>query len=401
MKQFVGIDMSKSSHCIYIMNESGDKINQLKIKNDLEGFNQLKNLLNDSYEIHIGMECGNGLLFEFLSQFHFKIYSINPKIISRFKETFWVSKSKNDWRDAEGIANYLRLYSYRIRPFTVDSSNVALLRNYCGVYNRLLDTQNNLINRLISVLGNYLPLYLDLFSSHCIPILWKMIIQYPTLKQLKQAKTVDMKQFLHQNFYRNKKYVEKLLEIIKSYQCYTKSETEMALSFEAVLLAENLLQLSEKIKEIISLMNSILITHNLGNIFLSIPGAGVVIASHLLALFGDNYDRFRHYNDAQSYFGTAPYLYQSGNYCKVMMRKACNKMGKRVFYQLAFCSLTQCDWARKHYDALRKRGKINSVALRALSNKWVKIAFSMWKNQKLYDPLLWDIDHNNSADKIA
>jgi len=34
----------------------------------------------------------------------------------------------------------------------------------------------------------------------------------------------------------------------------------------------------------------------------------------------------------------------------------------------------------------RSRGKKHSVALRALSNKWVKIVFAMWKSGKAYDP---------------
>jgi hypothetical protein len=50
----------------------------------------------------------------------------------------------------------------------------------------------------------------------------------------------------------------------------------------------------------------------------------------------------------------------------------------------AFSSLRFCRWAREYYDMQRKREKTNSVAIRALSNKWVKGIFSMWKNETEY-----------------
>jgi hypothetical protein len=50
----------------------------------------------------------------------------------------------------------------------------------------------------------------------------------------------------------------------------------------------------------------------------------------------------------------------------------------------AFSSLQFSKWARDYYDKQRKLGKRHSVAIRALSNKWLKIIFSMWKNEQIY-----------------
>jgi transposase len=400
MKLFVGIDLAKASHCICIMDENGKKIKQLKIKNDQKGFDILYEILKNN-EVLIGLEKGHGFIIEFLKNKNMKLYSINPRIIKRFKETYWVSGSKDDWRDSEAIANYLRMYHERLRPLLSDSKEVELIRDYCEVYNRMTESQVQLTNRLIYVLENYFPLYLSLFSNNTVEILLKMILRFPKWNELINVSKKEFSEFLKDNFYRNPIYIDRIFEKIKNYKQVVSEETDKALSFEACYLAESLLKLSEKLKMLVSEMENILSDHKLGGIFSSIPGAGTVIASHLLAIFGDNYERFKHYNEAQSYFGTAPYLYQSGNYCKVMMRRACNKMGRRTFYQLAFCCLTKCLWAKKYYSELRKRGKKNAAALRTLSNKWVRIVFSMWKNNKQYDPQRFEIAEQIELSKIA
>lgn len=401
MTWFVGIDMSKFSHCVCIMDESGRKIKEIKISNDYEGFSKLSEMIQGADQVLMAMEKGHGTIVDFFRNRGVFLYSINPKIIKRFKETLWVSGSKDDWRDAEAIAHYLQNYHDRLRPLLTNSPAVEQIRDYCEVYNRLCETQVQLVNRLQYVLENYFPLYLNLFSSRVVEILYRMILKYPKCLDLQHASREELTAFLQENYYRNPKYIDRVYLRIKAYRQEIAPETEEALSFEACYLADALSRLSIQEKILISKMENILQTHELGEIFLSIPGAGVVIAGHLLALFGDNPERFHRASEAQSYFGTAPYLYQSGNYCKVMMRRACNKMGRRVFYQLAFSSLKPCHWSRNYYDELRKRGKRNAAAMRSVSNKWVKVVFSMWKNKTLYDPIRLEPHINHSLSKIA
>ena len=67
------------------------------------------------------------------------------------------------------------------------------------------------------------------------------------------------------------------------------------------------------------------------------------------------------------------------------MRKACNKSARAVLYKFAFSTLQFSKWAREYYDNQRAKGKTHSVAVRALSNKWVKIIYKIWKNEIFYD----------------
>jgi hypothetical protein len=67
------------------------------------------------------------------------------------------------------------------------------------------------------------------------------------------------------------------------------------------------------------------------------------------------------------------------------MRHACKKSFRNTLHQFAFCSIQSETWAREYYDKQRKKGKNHSAAVRALANKWVKIIFRMWKNNKEYN----------------
>ena len=86
-------------------------------------------------------------------------------------------------------------------------------------------------------------------------------------------------------------------------------------------------------------------------------------------------------------FGTAPKNYQSGMYHKVIMRKAFSISARAVLYKFAFSTLQFSKWSREYYDRQKAKGKTHSVTVRALSNKWIKIIFKIWKDEIIYEEL--------------
>jgi transposase len=75
----------------------------------------------------------------------------------------------------------------------------------------------------------------------------------------------------------------------------------------------------------------------------------------------------------QALAGTCPVLYESGNYSRARRRLACVKPLRNVLYQFAWQSTREEEWALEYYHSLRAEGKSHSVAVRALSNNWVRI----------------------------
>jgi len=384
MKHFIGIDNSSLDHKVHIIDELGNNINSFIISNDFKGFENLHNTIKKFKNVSFAFELPHGPLVDYLRQKGYNLYSINPLKIKRFKESYIVSGNKNDKVDAEAIAHYLLRYRNNLRPLMFNSYDIERLKVFTLSHTRLTKEHTRYSNRLLFILRQYFPLYTSLFSDHSLKIQLKMLIAYPKHSDLKRASREDLIHFLKTNHYRNPKYINKVLNNIEGYQQMISPEVEEALQYEARALARMLITIKIELKCIQNKMNDITNNHRLGKYFKSLPGSGNIFSCKLLSLFGDNKDRYTDANGIQCLFGTAPRNYQSGTYHKVIMRKACNKLAKSVLYQFSFSSIKSSPWAREYYYNQRKKGKKHSVAVRALSNKWVKIIYKLWKDEIIY-----------------
>lgn len=386
MKKFIGIDNSSLTHSICIINEDEQKIKEFFIDNNLNGFKYLHSKIKNYQYNSIGFELSHGPLIDYLRKNNFKnIYSLNPLKIKRFKDLNNVSGNKNDKIDAFSIALYLKKYDSFSKPMMFNSKTIEKLNIYRISHDRLIKEHTRYLNKLYFIVSQYFPLFNDLFSTFGCKIMLKMLLKYKNWNELQKASEKDIKNFLILNRYRVNKNINNILNRIKNYNQLISQNVEDGLYIEAKTISEILLTIKQELDVLEIEMKNILDSHRLGKIFKSLPGAGIILSSKLLALFGDNKQKFIKAKDVQCLFGTAPMNYQSGNYHKVIMRKACNKKSRAILYKFAFSSLRLCSWAREYYDNQRAKNKTHSVAIRALSNKWIKIIFSMWKNEQLYN----------------
>jgi transposase len=385
MNYYFGIDNSSSTHMVSIIDENEKKIKNLVIENNFSGFSALKNILNNYPNRKIGFELSHGPIVDFLrANNENRMYSLNPLKIKRFKELFNVSGNKDDRIDSDAIALFIKRNESRVNPMIFNSSEIEKLKLYRISHDRLTKEHARFKNKLWFVLSQYFPLYTYLFSDHGSKVMLELILTYPSWNNLRNAGENEIRDFLIKHKYRVKTNIDRVMERIKNYEHLISEEAEICLSYEAGALARILLTLKKNLKEIESKMSEIMEAHRLGKIFQLLPGGGKVLSAKLFSIFGDVKERFGNANNIQSLFGTAPMNYQSGGYHKTKMRRACNKKARAILYQFAFSSLRSCSWAREYYDMQRKKGKTNSVAIRALSNKWVKVIFSMWKNETEY-----------------
>jgi transposase len=103
LKLFVGIDVSSEELEACFMNPEGDTLETLKVKNDLNGASRLRDRIVaasdklSSSEIHIGLEATSVYSWhpamylhedESLRQRNTKVFTINPKLINKFREAY-------------------------------------------------------------------------------------------------------------------------------------------------------------------------------------------------------------------------------------------------------------------------------------------------------------------------
>lgn len=384
MKNFIGIDNSSVDHKIRIINEDGKQSASFTIANSYDGFEELDRRLRVFPDVSIGFELPHGPIVDYLQSKQYHLYSVNPLKIKRFKESQKVSGNKSDDIDACAIAEYLRRYSMHTREMVLNSSSLERLKTLSIIHTRLTHDRARHINKLRFAVRQYFPLHDILFSNFGCKIQLKMLLAYPNFCTLGSASDEEINAFLKRHQYRRQGYINKAIEKIRSHRQLISPDVEYAYQFETVCLCKMIMVLYEDMDRIEKEMKMIVDAHRLGKCFKSLPGAGDILGGKLLALFGDDKDRFDNDNAAQCLFGTAPRNYQSGTYHKVIMRKACNKSGRAVLYDFAFSSIKVSKWARLYYDNQRSKGKTHSVAVRALSNKWVRIIYRLWKDEILY-----------------
>jgi transposase len=385
MQQYIGIDNSSLDHKVRVIDENGNLKASFTVTNTFEGFEELNEKLIGLSSSKIGFELPHGPLVDYLHVQGATLYSLNPLKIKRYKESIKVSGNKNDDIDALAIAEYLRMNASHARPLLYNSSEVERLKTLSIIHTRLTHEHARYANKLHFAVRQYFPLQESLFGDFACTVQLELLIKYPTFHQLRALSDDAIGQFLKDHKYRTPIYIDRVIKKIRNHAQLISVDVEFAYQFEAEGLCRILLILKDELKRIEKEMNRITDSHSLGKCFKSLPGAGPILACKLLALFGDNKGRFDNANGAQCLFGTAPKNYQSGPYHKVIMRRACNKSARAVLYIFAFTSIKFSEWARRYYDTQRAKGKTHSVAIRALSNKWVKVIYKLWKDEILYN----------------
>jgi len=125
-------------------------------------------------------------------------------------------------------------------------------------------------------------------------------------------------------------------------------------------------------------------THPDADIYLSLPGLGVILGARVLGEFGDDPDRYTTAKSRKNYAGTSPLTVASGKERAVLARRVRNRRLYDALDQWALCALTTSPGARAFYDHHRAAGDLHHQALRALGNRLVGILHSCLRHHSAY-----------------
>jgi len=126
-------------------------------------------------------------------------------------------------------------------------------------------------------------------------------------------------------------------------------------------------------------------THPKAEIMRSQPGLGPVLASRVLAEFGDDPDRYASARARKNYAATSPITRQSGKKKTVAARFVHNDRLVDALARQAQGALVVSPGARRYYDERRARGVGHFAALRQLGNRLVGILHGCLKTGTEYD----------------
>lgn len=226
---------------------------------------------------------------------------------------------------------------------------------------------------------------LTFFANLHLGVTLRFLRAFPSLEQAQAASIEELHRVLAAGPYPHPAAkAASLKQRVQEPQMHAQPVVVKAKSRLLLALVEQLEVVQQQVGEYDQAIHLLFVQHADSALFASLPGAAKRLAPRLLAEWGEDRERYAQASSVQAQAGTAPVVYQSGQYRRVRQRAGCRKPFRNVLYQFASASLVQEAWARAYYDRKRAEGKTHSMAVRALANHWTRIIYAMWQRRQPY-----------------
>ncbi len=400
---YVGIDVSSGSNVVYLMLANGDKLSNFSLPNSRDGSQTLvKRILKAIFEhsisnVLIGIEAtsvyGDNLVY-FLREdatllpFNRKIFVLNPKQVSKFKEAY-NDLPKNDWVDSFVIADCLRFGRINKEVYFGDYRYKALQNltraRYFTVQNLIKEKQRfmNVLFKKYSTLTQE-KVFSNTFSATALAV-------YEEFESAEELANMDLHELAAFVSKKGKKRFSDSEAIAKAIQKAARSSYRLpktvndsvnqvlSISITSIKALES--QIKEFDKAIAAQMQL------LPNVLSSIDGIGPVFSAGIMAEIG-GINRFDNQAQLAKYAGLAWTQHQSGNFEAQITKliKSGNRFLRYYLCEAAF-SLVRCDTEYNRFYHLKYK-EVNRCqhkrALALTARKFVRLVFRLLKDNRLY-----------------
>ncbi len=389
---FVGIDVSKYKHDCFIVTEEGVVIKDtFSFDNNRTGFTLFFNTLSSlgpPNKIRIGLEAtghyGNNLM-KHLSVKGYSFVLLNPIIVSRFRSSETLRRTKTDKLDAMLIAEMIASRGFKNYPLL--AYHYSDLKSLTRLRDRYVKQRSqylvHLTNQLDVVFPEFKPFFGDsLQSKTALYILNKYTLptrianlnalSYETLRKVSYgkftyAKFVDLKELARNTI---------------------GSASEAAeLTINSILRLYNLIE--DEINTVEAKIETIMLA--LDPPTMSIPGIGLISAATIVAEYGD-ITRFASDAKMLAYAGLDAARYQSGRAdYKGHMVKHGSRYLRQALMNVAVTTKAKIPplydyyYRKKHVE-----GKHYRVALSHVARKLVRLIYKLETSRTRFDLSLYN-----------
>lgn len=401
---FVGIDVGSRGNVAYIMRPDGELFSTFAIGNTLGGYRDVSKRIVAAMDklgldvVQIGMEAtsiyGDGLVHAIredgsLGRFQRKIHVLNPKQVSKFKESY-NDLPKTDWVDAFVIADALRFGRIKNEVYCDDYRYEALKTltraRFYAVQNLAREKQRfgNLLFKKCSGLAQSSDVNNTASST------FALMEHFESVDDLANAELEDISAFLHsasRGRFANPDEPAKIIQAAArgSYRL-PKTVNDSVNQAMSVSIA-GIRALQSQIKDLEAAIQKQF--EIIPNTIISVPGIGKVYSAGIIAEIGDIH-RFQSQASVAKYAGLVWNKHQSGIFDAEDTRLI--KSGNRFlrYYLLeAANSVRGCDSEFQRYYNLKYKEVRHHQHKRALAltaRKLVRLLFRLMKDNRLYIP---------------
>lgn len=390
MTVYIGMDWSETKHDLCFLNEVGEVLHNLKILNTPVGYLALdkarQRLGVATHECVVGIETHHSLLVDYLvEQGYGAIYVLPPNAVKSAQGRYRQSGAKSDRQDARLIADMLRTDQNRYVVWVPDEPLTRQIRAKVRLIDYLSKQIWQTANRLRAALLRYYPVALELFSTLDSPVTLAWIQAYPTPQAVQALSYADFEAFLRQHQHKRSKKWAASYATLQTLQATATAEIGQVYAQEAQLLARILADMVQSRKQLLKEAYQAFLQHPDCAIYQSLPAAGEYLEPALLAMLGDNRQRFPTQAILQALAGTCPVTKQSGKSRVVTFRYACDHEFRQIVQQWAKLSTHRSPWAAGYYQMVRPHCRSENEAYRKLANRWLEILWRLWQDRQPYD----------------
>ena len=399
LEVLAGIDWGSEKHRVCVMDAQGEILAQRWVEHSGSSLAELVDWLS-SYtgpspdRLGAAIEVPHGAIVETLVEHGFRVFSINPKQLDRFRDRYSPAGAKDDSRDAFVLADSLRTDPHCFRQVRLDEPAMIRLRELSRLEDELDQEFRSDANRLRQQWHRFFPQLLQLAEAADQPWVWTLFELAPTPQRAAKLTQAKIARILRDHRIRRID-APAVRAFLRTPALPLAPGAREAVVEHALLLLPRLRLLHRQRIDVARRIQAVLeelaapapdsCEHRDAAILLSLPGLGRKVAATMLSEAAQAIAQ-RDYHALRCYSGAAPVTHQSGKKKTVLMRHSCNQRLRQALHHWARASMVQNLKSRNTYAAMRARGHSHGLALRGIGDRWLTVLISMLRHNTLYDP---------------
>ena len=382
---FIGIDISKYKHDCCIISASDQKVvAKVTIKNDKSGFDELLSLihsLSTPENIRIGFEATAHYALNlelFLENALLTFMEVNPVLISEYKKSKSLRRTKTDSVDCESIARWLMSVEYK--PHSKGFYHAYSLKSLTRLRDKLIRQSSFYLVKITNVLDHTFPEFKPFFNEHFSKTALYLLENYGSAEKMarmnsasyEKLRSLSRGKFSPQQFLR-------LKDLAANTVGFNNSIFEIELNSLLSLYKSLVNEIETLEKEIHKLIEEVH-PH-----YMSITGIGPLSAAVIYSEYGD-VSNFSSPDQMLAFDGIEPGVNQSGT------ESHGGRMVKRGSSQLRYTLINCClplirfnMTFAAYYARKRLEGKPHRVAITHVAKKLVRVIYALEKQKVDFD----------------
>ena len=374
---FIGFDISKYKHDCCIISAADQKVvSKVTIKNNKSGFDELLaiiNSLSNPEDIRIGFEstAHYALNLElFLENSLLTFMEVNPVLISEYKKSKTLRRTKTDSVDCESIARWLMTVEYK--PHSKGFYHAYSLKSLTRLRDKLIRQRSFYLVKITNVLDHTFPEFKPFFNERLSKTALYLLENYGSAEKMARMNSASYEKL--RSLSRGKFSPQQFLQL-KELAANTVGVNNSIFDVELNSLLSLYKSLVKEIDTIEKEINKLI--EEVHPHYMSIPGIGPLSAAVIYSEYGD-ISNFSNPSQMLAFAGIEPGINESGT------ESHGGRMVKRGSSQLRYTLINCClplirfDMTfATYYAKKRGEGKPHRVAITHVAKKLIRVIYAL------------------------